>query len=368
MKFIFDINHSSSCNFKCSYCDIPFKNSLIDKSILKDIIKLVKDCLNHNEFKKRYSEIQISFFGGEPTLNLDGMKFVTEALKDEPVSYFLYSNGYKYKPELWAFLESFKNTEKFLTQISYDGLASHNIDRLTKGGKQTALEVKETIYELHSRGLDYTIHSTLAAKNFNCLYDNYTEFKRMAETGIDCSYNPTIDYLSKFEFSASEIASIKEVLKTEFLKILPLTEEFRKSNGYYDFGWFNYQKAICGAGNGYFGIDIDGSILPCHGNFSSDKKKSLIFANVSKATPEVLLEESAKYAEILKWRPKECADCYTHLCWKCNAAKYEISTKTEYPWVDYTNQPGLCEIFKYIGRFMIAVNTQIAENSQNLQK
>lgn len=362
MKFIFDINHSNSCNFRCSYCDIPFRDTLIDKKILKQIVELTKKCLQDKEFRKKYDEIQISFFGGEPTLNLDGMKYVTNALKDEPVSYFLYSNGYKYKPELWDFLESFKGTKKFLTQISYDGLASHNIDRLTKGKKQTALAVKETIYELHSRGLDYTIHPTIAAKNFKCLYDNYTEFRRMAETGIDCMYNPTIDYLSKFEFTAQEMQAIKGVLKTEFLKILPLATQHKDKFGYYDFGWFNYQKAICGAGNGYYAVDIDGAILPCHGNFTSSKKAELTVGNVASITPDMLLHESAKYSRLLEFKPKECIDCYTHLCWKCNAAKYEISNEPEMGWVDYTNQPGLCEIFKYIGRFMIAVSNSAKPN------
>ena len=356
MKFIFDINHSNSCNFRCKYCDIPFKNTVIGNSTLDQIITLVKQCLNDKHFSARYDSFQISFFGGEPTLNLEGMQYITSALQDYPVTYFLYTNGYKFKPEMWQFLESFKNNRRFDTQISYDGLASHNVDRVTKGGKQTALEVKKTIYEAHRRGIKFSIHPTIAAKNFNCLYENYLEFKRMREFGIDCMYNPTVDYLSKFEFTEPELSSIKETLKLQFMQILPVTEEFRKQFGYYDFGWFNYQKAICSAGNGYFGIDIDGTILPCHGNFTSSKKQELTVGNVRNATPDVLLQESEKYSRLLEFKPKECLNCYTHLCWKCNAAKYELSKEPTMGWVDYTNQPGLCEIFKYIGRFMIAVN------------
>lgn len=363
MKFILDINHSNSCNFRCKYCGIPFKNTVIDTSILDDIIILVKRCLSDKQFNAKYDSFQISFFGGEPTLNLEGMQRVTNALSDYPVTYFLYTNGYKFKPAMWKFLESFKNNRRFDMQISYDGIASHNVDRVTKGGKQTALEVKNTIYSAYRRSIKFSIHPTIAAKNFNCLYENYLEFKRMREFGIDCMYNPTVDYLSKFEFSETELVEIKETLKSQFLKILPLAESHKEKFGYYDFGWFNYQKAICGAGNGYFGIDIDGTILPCHGNFTSSKKQELAVGNVASITPEVLLEESAKYSRLLEFKPKECLDCYTHLCWKCNAAKYELSSEPEMGWVDYTNQPGLCEIFKYIGRFMIAVNSSAKNNT-----
>lgn len=330
---------------------------MISTDILKQIVTTVKNCLNNAEFRSKYDSFQLSFFGGEPTLNLDGMQYITNALKDEPVTYFLYTNGYKFKPGLWDFLTSFKDTGKFLTQISYDGLASHNIDRKTANGKQTALAVKETIFKFAELGLDYTIHPTIAAKNFNCIADNYFEFKRMKEFGIDCLYNPTIDYLSKFNFTESELNEIKKILKSEFLKILPHAKSHNEKFGYYDFGWFNYQKAICGAGNGYYAVDLDGLILPCHGNFTSSKKSELSIGSIDSIKPQDLLNSSAKYSRLLEFKPKECLDCYTHLCWKCNAAKYEISAEPEMGWVDYTNQPGLCEIFKYIGRFMIAVNS-----------
>lgn len=359
-KFVVDIESDRKCNLACSYCVIPFESAKI-----KDIpygtqtalINLVKECLKNPQFTSQYPEIQLSFFGGEPTLNKPGIKQITDAFDLEPrVKYFLYSNGFKYNKEMYDILLRYKDTNKFATQISYDGLASHDRARVDKRGKGSALAVKETIYKLQELGVEYSIHPTISSPDFDCLAQNYFEFKRMRETGIDCLYSPTIDYLSKFEFSNDEIQGIKETLKSEFRKILPSAIEFYKINGYFDFGWFNPQKAICAAGNGYVGLDIEGRVLPCHGNFSSSNKDTLSWGSVDTLTPQILMEMSLKYDEILNYIPKECAECNTHYCLKCNAAKYEISQlQGDQRWVDYTNQPGLCAIFKFIGYYRMAI-------------
>ena len=255
-KFVIDIDLIKKCNLACDYCVIPFDNppiTHISNENLNSLIKLVNDCLSDSEFLKHFKEFQISFFGGEPTLNPQGINQITDAFDlNQNVTYFIYTNGFKFKKEIYDIFLKYKDKNKFNIQVSYDGLASHNASRVQRNGKGSALAVKETIYKLQELGIKYDIHPTISSANFNCLYDNYTEFKRMRETSIQCGpYSPTIDYLSKFEFDDSEIQNIKSVLKEQFQKILPLTLEFYKENGYFDFGWFNPQKAICTAGNGY---------------------------------------------------------------------------------------------------------------------
>lgn len=356
-NFVIDLNLVKKCNLGCSYCIIPFENPEIadlSKDSIDSLIQLVKNCLSDKDFIKVYDKIQISFFGGEPTLSLNSIQYIKEQLKDENrIKYFIYSNGFKFTNKTYEILKDIQ------IQISYDGLASHNAARVTKSGKGSALEVKETIYKLKELGYNFEIHPTIAAANFDCLFENYKEFRRMRETGIDCLYSPTIDYLSTYNFTDTELQTIKQILKNEFIKIMPLTKEFYNKNGYYDFGWFNWQKAICTAGDGYIGLDIDGNVLPCHGNFTSSKKSDLSFGRIENLTPEILLQKSAEYRKILNFKPKECETCYTHYCLKCNAAKYEISTREDdFKWVDYTNQPDLCKIFKFIGSFKIAMETQ----------
>lgn len=366
MRYVIDVHTNQTCNLRCSYCalsfDAPPIKHLSDELMSKSIDS-IKAMLNSPEFSARYNMIQISFFGGESTQYFKSIKTFCDAFDNDPrICFFLYSNGFKYSKAVWEHLEKYVDkfvfdgnqpVPKFLTQISYDGLASHDVDRLDAHSRKTALDVKETIFKMHEKRIPYEVHPTLAAKNFDKIALNYLEFKKMRALGMFIGpYNPTIDYLTKFSFNAAELKVIKETLKIEFKKILKPMVAHYKEHGYFDFGWFNDQKAICCAGNGYTAIDLDGSILPCHGNFESEKKDELRIARLGDdGFVDTLLKSTDKYAQTLQHIPEECINCYSHLCWKCNAAKYEISGN----WTDYTNQPGLCEIFKFISRYRIAL-------------
>ena len=366
MRYVIDVHTNQTCSLRCSYCALSFDAppiKYLSEELINQSIASINSLLQNDRFSARYNIIQISFFGGESTQYYKSMKMFCDAFGDNArVCFFLYSNGYKFSKQIWELLlkhsqdrilDQNQIVPKFLTQISYDGLASHDVDRLNKQGKKTALDVKETIFKMHEKQIPYEVHPTLASKNFDKIALNYLEFRKMRQLGINCGiYNPTIDYLSKFKFTQAELNSIKETLKVEFKKVLKCALPHYKEFGYFDFGWFNDQKAICSAGNGYTAIDIDGTILPCHGNFESEKKDELKIGHIADSNlSDTLLKSSDEYAEKLQYIPEECQNCYTNLCWKCNAAKYEISGD----WTDYTNQPGLCEIFKFIGRYRIAL-------------
>ena len=376
-QFTFDLNLIRDCNFRCNYCSIPFDGSRFKPEHIDKFIDKLKFLLESKSFN--YDTIRVAFFGGEPTLNYDDILKITEAFRNnDRVIFFLYTNGYKYRQKIWDLLESFKSSfvgrePKFLTQISYDGLASHNVDRVLKSSKQTALEVKETIFEMAKRRIPFQVHPTIAAKNFDKLSENYFEFKRMSEIlGMEFNYSPTIDYLTHYKFNKQELQSLKETLKLEFNKIAQ--DNIKSYNGNFRFGWFNPNKAICCAGNGYVGIELDGTVVPCHGCFgmaTNDRELNITHLDEpNQIFMETLLKSSAQYSRALEFMPDECINCKTHYCLKCNAAKYAnsristkvISTKVVGPeglkylkWTDYTNQPSLCELYKFIGLYRIAL-------------
>lgn len=376
--FYFDINTIRDCNFRCDYCKIPFDGTKFSDELTDNFIDKIKYLLA-SDFP--YDMIQIAFFGGEPSLNNTGIKKITDAFRSEPrVIFFLYSNGYKYSDKFYEFLESFKNEyiqtndgskAKFLTQISYDGLASHNVDRITKNRKETALEVKETIFKLREKMIPFQVHPTISARNFDKIADNYFEFERMSETlGFELGYSPTIDYLTHYKFSRDELENLKNILKIEFNKIAQSNIEHYKKTGNFKFGWFNPGKAICSAGDSFVGIELDGRALPCHGCFGTeDPELELAHLNQPNGIfKDNLLRATQRFNLALKRLPEECEKCYAHYCLKCNAAKYNNSKitanspKVKSPdtlkyvkWTDYTNQPSLCELYKFIGRYRIAL-------------
>ena len=382
-QFIFDLNIIRDCNFRCNYCSIPFDGSKFSSEHIDKFIDKIKFLLASNEFN--FDKIKIAFFGGEPTLNHNDILKITETFRNEDrVCFFLYSNGYKYNQKTWDLLESFKSNfidkePKLLTQISYDGLASHNVDRILKSSKQTALEVKETIFEMSRRRIPFMVHPTISAKNFDKIAENYFEFRRMSETlGFEFNYSPTIDYLSHYKFNKQELIELKNTLKQEFNKIAD--DNIKSYNGNFRFGWFNPNKAICCAGNGYVGIELDGTVVPCHGCFGMATKDSeLNIAHLDEPNQiflEKLLKSTEEYGKALRYIPEECQNCKTHYCLKCNAAKYNNSRLTEnstkvvnkdslkyLKWTDYPNQPSLCELYKFIGLYRIALLQIIHQNT-----
>lgn len=367
----FDINMTQACTLRCTYCIQDFNKQKFEKlspELTKKMIEKFDFLLNSVEFNKHYDGIRISFWGGEPTTNLEGVKEFVEYYRHNPrVCFFMYSNGYKYN-HVFDYLETFKyipnvgSEPKFLTQISYDGMASHDSDRLNLQGKGSAQQVKETVFELAKRNIPFIVHPTIAAKNFDKIAINYFEFKRMSDVlGIELNYNPTIDYMSKYDFTREQLESLTNTLKEEFLKIRDAEVEFFKRKGYFNFGWMNPNRSICTAGDGYSGIELDGKMYACHGVFSEEYKPNNVLNDINfenvKFT-ETLIKSSQDHRKILSENmPKACQECFTHYCLKCNSTKFGISNKETYAerWTDYSCQPGLCHMFKFIGKYRIAL-------------
>ncbi len=362
---------TEECSLRCSYCIENFNKTKFKKisdGLAKQIIDKFDYLLSNKRFLDNYSGIRIAFWGGEPTTCLENIKKFTGHYKDnDKVSFFMYSNGYEFK-NVFSFLEEFKdikigNEPKFLTQISYDGLASHDTDRLTLSGKGSGLKVKQNIFELAKRNIPFIVHPTIAHKNFDKIALNYFEFKRMSDTlNVEINYNPTIDYMSKYNFTSDELARIINTLKNEFIKIKDDEVNYYKANGYFRFGWMNPNKAICSAGDGYSGINLDGYLSPCHGVFNEPSiYDKLTFNKVSYSNYKFLtklLNSSKKYHKILSNPlPDECKNCLTHYCLKCNSTKCSNSDTKDLKkaWIDYTNQPDLCQIYKFIGKYRIAL-------------
>ena len=82
-----------------------------------------------------------------------------------------------------------------------------------------------------------------------------------------------------------------------------------------------------------------------------------------------LLNQDKRFSEILNTPlSEECKNCSTHYCLKCNSTKCSVSKKEtlEERWVDYNNQPDLCKMFKFIGKFRMAL-LKVIETQKTLE-
>lgn len=129
--FNIDINTTTKCNLRCSYCVEPFKDTKdFCGDTLGTFLSEVMELLNSKFISTRYLGITICFWGGEPTTNSNTIKKVIEHFRNEDrVKFLIYSNGYsldKIKEDLLRYkdVRVLEVHPKVFLQISYDGGAS----------------------------------------------------------------------------------------------------------------------------------------------------------------------------------------------------------------------------------------------------
>jgi len=154
------ISLTNDCNLRCKYCFVGEKNfckKIISKENIDAAIKAVGELAK----VKNKKEIFITFFGGEPTLYPDLIKYsmekAREKLKEYKVSFGITSNG--------VFNEEIKNIlvdNNFTVTISMDGLPKfQDKQRVTANNKGTSHIIEQTIKDLNSRGLSVIIRMTI---------------------------------------------------------------------------------------------------------------------------------------------------------------------------------------------------------------
>lgn len=363
--FAFDLNITQSCNLRCKYCiqDFGKKLKVMDPAIIKHVKQKINFLLENKDFRNIYDGVVVFFWGGEPSTQPKIIEDFIEYYKDnDRVKFYIYSNGYNLKglyPTLLKYKSQkiFNNENKYDLQISFDGTASHDEDRVDVNGKGTASKVKKTIYELASDNINFGIHPTLALKNFDKIFDNYMEFKELAEELFICdSYSPTIDYLTDYSYLTREqLESVKNKITEQVKKIAKYEIEYYKKHNRFFLGWLNNHKALCGAAYNLQAVDQDGSVRACHGAFylNEKDKQELTFNSIFYSNEiflEKLLQTYNNFHKYSNYIPDGCKNCYATYCMKCNTAKFSNSKKTDKyeKWSDYTNQGYLCELYRHI--------------------
>lgn len=374
----FDVNATTSCNLRCTYCIehdwFKKKTNTPDENLIRNIKEKTKHMLSSDKFLSKFNSVGIYFWGGEPTLNPELIEELLLEFKDNKfVQFFIYSNGYNIAP-VFDLLVKFKDEKifngepKILIQISYDGIASHDTARVNVAGKGTALKVKENLYKVIDAGIPFVIKPTIAYDDLDKISANYSEFRRINDYIVSkngnfrglVTYTPTIDYLSDHDFTDEQIKNYNLILKEELKKIAKDEISFYKKHKQFFFSWLNPSKAICGAGGGLSVIDLNGDVLVCHGALYEKDRDDHKITNINLSNEEFvsdIVDASTRYDLNKGILSDECKTCFTHYCMKCNVKKHSVSKKEEYfdKWNDFNDQPHLCELFKFLGVFRMSL-------------
>lgn len=202
---------TSSCNYKCEYCFVEtrFKSSQQDIYMTKEIaqkgIQLVK---------KNTDKIKIIFYGGEPFLNFEVIKFISEEAKrcDLKTKYSIISNGSIINDKIIEFL---KENDVSLS-ISLDGLKESN-DKARKfhNNKGTFDRIEKTLKILKDNDVKFGISCTVSPYNMDSPEEILQILEELDVRGF--GYN-LLSENNNIKISVEEnIAMVKNILAAEDL-------------------------------------------------------------------------------------------------------------------------------------------------------
>ena len=131
-----------SCNFRCPYCFAKEGDgAFMDKEVFEKIVKLIENLTSNN----KSTLINLAWMGGEPLLDFNIIKELTEKLKklEVSISSNIVTNGYLMTKER---IEQFKELNIRNVQITIDGLnAEHNLTRIHKNDTDSFTKIIENM-------------------------------------------------------------------------------------------------------------------------------------------------------------------------------------------------------------------------------
>lgn len=159
------------CNFQCPYCYEEHIDYRMEENTYKNIVSMILKLVE----QYKYETVNISWFGGEPTLELNNICCFMRFLKDQlngcaKVYGQITTNGYLLRRD---------NLEKLVKvgvcdyQITIDGFdKTHNKTRIMKGGEPTWNRIIQNLHDAKNSNLDFNI---IIRTNFTKEILNYAE-------------------------------------------------------------------------------------------------------------------------------------------------------------------------------------------------
>lgn len=367
-QFTIEVTTTALCNLNCTYC---FEGEKVNKQRLGDKVVLVKqrirEVLASDWFAKNYDVLNISFWGGEPTLNGDLIVDVMNEFSNiDNVDFHIYTNAYDRK-RLDKILDAV-DTSKLQVQVSYDGKPINDIFRIVSTGKPTSTQVMANFRYLAERGIHVSLKSTIPTRSMKGLFKVWKEFEQLYEEmqsvskNTYVSYSPTIDYVT--DVKDENLGELIAMFRTEMLQIAAAEIEFFKKHKRHLMAWFNGNdiKGHCASGAHMLAIDVDGQTYACHGSLYSPNKADMRTSSIeSESFVDDIAHHSGMYQEHIRDVSPICKGCVATTCMICPVASLDKSTKETFTdkWTDrWVNN--MCGFYKTFGEIDRTVQSYLA--------
>ena len=351
-----------TCNLNCSYCFASQGKYHGDRALMSfEVGKAAFDFLIANSGTRR--NLEVDFFGGEPSLNFDVVKRLVEYAREVEGKYnknfrFTYTtNGMILTDEMIEFI----NKEMHNVVLSLDGRPEVNDhfrrDYAGKGSYETIVPNFQRLVESRG-GKGYYVRGTFTHNNVDFTNDLF----HMADLGFtELSMEPVVcppgDPYALTDEDMPKLFEQYEILAKEMIK--------RKREGR-GFTFYHYMLDLkhgpciykritgCGSGTEYMAVTPWGDLYPCH-QFVGDTKYCL--GNVWDGVKNT--ERQDEFRTCNSYSRPECRECWANLYCSggCAANAYHATGS-----IGGVYKYG-CELFKK--RIECAVMMQVADAVDN---
>lgn len=320
---------TQNCNLRCGYCVYSgnYYNRVHSNKIMDyDVAKKAMDMLIKNS--KELNEITLSFYGGEPLLNLNLIKkcvnYMKENVEDKVVKFSMTTNGTLLTPEVAHYLEE----NKFDIMISLDGSKNEH-DRYRKfangkGSFDTIIKNVRTIKECEPNLFKrITFNAVMNPKNSYSKVRTYFEkddLLRDADIALNIveENSSKVDIIFEEEFYASRkyeyfklLLSLVNKLDRKYVSRLEAIQEIDICQAYDE---MKLAVTLCKKAH-HSGPCIPGSrrlFVNCYGDFFPCERVSenSSIMNIGNITDGINYDNAKKILNVGKITEKQCLNCW----------------------------------------------------------
>ena len=320
---------TTSCSCRCKYC---FVHKFGDEVIKDDVIRDGIDYLLNNAKKVGKKSINISIFGGEPTLVPDKIStLLSHALKRQNETGIechigLITNGVLLTDRLKDLIIEYKDKLNFGVQLSCDGnKETHDMYRVLKNGEGSFSHVEKNvpIYKeiFKDSPKQFSVHGCLNRQSLPHLFENYKFFREVWQIKR-IWFMP----VHEEEWTTNDVEIYKQQLKSIADYIL---EDMIKNNRIDELKNFSPLSKLldgrswvnppCNAGKTYMSIIPNGDLYPCHHFYFNDFNGEMKMGNLYEGIDD---EKRKPFLELKNEDMEGCGQCECYNCYRCLGANY----------------------------------------------
>ena len=329
------LNIAHDCNLRCEYCFAGKGDYCQGRMLMtEEVGKAAIDYLLH--YSQGRHNLEVDFFGGEPTINFDVVKKVVEYARskekefDKKFRFTITTNGLILNDDMMDFI----NREMYNVVCSVDGRKEINDRvraRVDGSGCYDAIipHFQELIRRREASGNDenwqYYVRGTFTKYN----KDFGNDVLHMFDLGFDqISFEPVVaDAKQPYALTYEDLPDVF----AEYERLSKLIIENKKSAGKH-FNFYHFMIDLdqgpcaikrlrgCGCGNEYVAITPDGDVYPCHQFVGHEEWK---MGNVFDLS--INKEMKDNFARATVYHKPKCQECWAkfYCSGGCNANNWQ---------------------------------------------